>query len=115
MSKHFHGQRRTGDPGDTRRFLIREGWRLVDEEKGREYWVGYYQNGDRSLEGGIMLTASGKRRYFVKDPHDAFIQACHDGGCLPTRSNLVRGAYEVHFSRKPDAIVDGICRIEDMM
>lgn len=103
------------DPGDSRRFLRKEGWKLVDESNHRERWVGYYENGDRKMKGGIVRKASGKRKFYVKEPTRRFWDNAHSGGCMLKPSNMVENAYRVHFEVPPDAAVDGIKRIEQMM
>lgn len=115
MSKRFNGQRRTEDPGDTRAFLRSEGWELVKEENGRERWVGWYEDGDESMLGALVETASGERRYYVRKPTYRFWENAHNGRCQLEESNLVEDAYRLHWNENPDAWVDGIRRIESMM
>lgn len=103
------------DPGDSRRFLRKEGWKLVDESKYRERWVGYYENGDTKMKGGIVRKASGTRNFYVKAPTRRFWKNAHSGGCFLKPSNTVDNAYEVHFEVTPDAAVDGIRKIEKLL
>lgn len=115
MSKRFNGQGGPGDPGDTDAFLRREGWKLLDETGGRKRWVGYYQNGDRTMPGGLVETASGERRYYVRNPTRRFWENAHNGRCQLEESDLVEDAYRLHWNEKPDAWVDGLRRVEQMM
>ena len=107
--------RRDRDPGDTRQFLQRDGWELIDETGGRCRWVGYYEGNGRQMPGGLIHTAAGKRKFYVKNPTHRFWTNSHEGGCFLKPSNTVKNAYQVHFTVQPDAWVDGIRRIEAML
>lgn len=114
-SNPFDRQRRRRDPGDTRAFLRREGWTLVDEKGGRERWVGYYQKGDVYMAGGLIRTAGGRRKFFVRNPTRRFWKNAHNGRCQMEDAKVVENAYRLHWNRKPDAWVDGLRRIEQMI
>lgn len=119
MSRRYegYGLRRgsSRDPGNTRSFLRSEGWVLLDESGSRTRWKGYYQNGDVYMKGGLIETASGRQKYYVKEPTRQFYRRAHSGRCQLKEANLVEDAYLIHWNRRPQAWADGIRRIEAMM
>lgn len=103
------------DYGDSAQFLRREGWTLVDRDGGREMWVGYYQIDGIKMAGGLLRTASGRRKFFVRDPTPTFTKNAENGRCQLKDAQVVEGAYRVHWRREPNAWIDGLRRIESMM
>lgn len=103
------------DYGDSARFLKQEGWTLVDRDGGRERWVGYYTNGTTRMAGGLLRTASGRRKFYVKHPTQRFYKNAENGKCQLKDAQAVEGAYLIHWSRAPKAWIDGLRRIESMM
>lgn len=95
--------------------LEEHGWTLVSTDPDR--YVGYYRSGGRTMEGGLRRTASGRRQFYVKQLTRRFWKNAHNGQCTLKRSDIVEGAFEVHFveDREPDTFLDGIREIERLM
>jgi hypothetical protein len=69
------------------------------------------------MGGAIVLTASGKTKYYVVEPTHRFWRAAHRGSCFlkDASKKLKKGAYRVHWNTSPDAVSDGVRKIESLM
>lgn len=108
------------DPKDTPVYLARNGWERVtfDEET---IWLGFYEGETTTVEGVLRRTPSGKRKFYIRNPGDNFVEAAHNGDCLVSSRDEYASKHEnfylIHFEereadRTPDTFGDGIDLIE---
>lgn len=104
------------DPKDTPVYLQRNGWTTVDMDLPGTIWYGEYEGESESMIGVLRRTPGGRRKFYVRDPTEAFVSAAHDGSCLSTaRDDLTERFGDVsgiHFDETPDTFGDGIELIE---
>ncbi|MDS0476809.1 hypothetical protein [Natrinema sp. 1APR25-10V2] len=101
------------DPKDMPYYLAQRGWKQVSDKPER--YIGQYQTGGKSMDGGLQRTASGRRKFYVHDPPRTFVRRARRGRCLADRPHLADNVYEVHFDAAPDSFGDGIDHIEAML